>query len=180
MLGILTLTLWAISVALFVSITEAFEGTPDIQSETQSVLNKAAEEVQVEISLGQLTAQRARNEQVKEFGEDMVKDHKKVSQQIELLALKQGVKLSPGNSHEHQQKLEKKLEELSKLSGHAFDREYIDYSIRDHEIIVEEFRQQVGIVQNQDIKQWIILVLPILENHREKAHRVKNSLQTNP
>jgi putative membrane protein len=177
MSSILTITLWAISVPPFVFIAETFGATPDLQSEKQSILNKVADEVQVEISLGQLAAQRASNEQVKEFGEDMVTDHKKVSQQIELLALKQGVKLSPRNNNEQHQK---KLEELSKLSGHAFDREYMDYSIRDHEITVEEFRRRVGIVQDQDIKQWIILVLPIFEDHREKAYRVKNSLQTNP
>lgn len=168
------------SVMLVVSITGAFGTTPDLQSETHSVLKKAAEEVQVEISLGQLAAQRASNEQVQEFGQHMVEDHKKASQQLELLALKHGVQLSSGHRDPHRNTLDKELEELSTLSGHAFDREYMDYSIRHHEITVEEFQRRVGVVQDQDIKQWILLVLPILEGHREKAHRVKYSLQTNP
>lgn len=96
--GILRLTLWAISVVPFVFITATLGGAPQIQS----VLNRAAEEVQVEISLGQLAAQRSINTQVKEFGQHMVEDHKKASQQLELLALKQNVKLSPGKKHEHQ------------------------------------------------------------------------------
>jgi len=170
--GKLRLTLWAISIVPFVFISATLGGTPQIQS----FLNRAAEEVQVEISLGQLAVQRSINTQVKEFGQHMVEDHKKASQQLELLALKQGVKLSPGKKHEHQQK----LEELSHLSGHAFDREYMDYSIRDHETTVEEFRRRIGSVEDEDIKQWIILLLPILEGHREKAHQVKYSLQTNP
>lgn len=174
--GTLRLALSAIAVVPFVFMVETFGATPQIQSESQSVLNKAAEEVQVEISLGQLAAQRAINAQVKEFGQHMVEDHKKASQQLELLALKQGVKLAPGKRHEHQQK----LEALSHLSGHAFDREYMDYSIRDHDTTVEEFRRSIRIVQDDDIKQWISLVLPILEGHREKAHRVKYTLQTNP
>ncbi|MBX3302813.1 MAG: DUF4142 domain-containing protein, partial [Nitrospira sp.] len=112
--SILKVIFSAIFVVLFVSITYIFGGPPASQSDTQSVLDKSAAEVQVEISLGQLAAQRARNEQVKEFGQDMVEDHKKASQQIELLALKQGITLSPGHRDEHQQKLEKKLEALSK------------------------------------------------------------------
>ncbi len=172
----LCVTLWAIFVVPFVFMVWTFGATPEIRSESQSVLNKAAEEVQVEISLGQLAAQRAINAQVKEFGQHMVEDHKKASQQLELLALKHSVKLSPGKKHDLQQK----LESLSYLSGHAFDREYMDYSIWDHETTVEEFRRNIGIVQDEDIKQWIILALPILEGHREKAHRVKYSLQTNP
>jgi putative membrane protein len=106
----------------------------------------------------------------------MVEDHKKAGQQVELLALKHGITLSPGEDHEHH----KQLEELSRLSGHAFDREYMDYSIRDHESTLEAFQRRAQIVQDQDIKQWISLLLPILEGHREKAHRVKYSLQTNP
>ncbi|MBX3300574.1 MAG: DUF4142 domain-containing protein, partial [Nitrospira sp.] len=114
MAGIRSVTLWAISVVPFVSVTGIFGGPPASQSDMQSVLDKSAAEVQVEISLGQLAVQRARNEQVKEFGQHMVEDHKKVSHQIELLALKQGITLSPGHRDEHQQKLEKKLEALSK------------------------------------------------------------------
>jgi putative membrane protein len=174
--NILLLTLWAFFVLPFVSVTGSFGATSDIQSETQSVLNKAAVEVQVEISLGQLAAQRASNREVREFGQQMVEDHKKAGQQVELLALKHGITLSPGEDHEHH----KKLEELSRLSGHAFDREYMDYSIRDHESTLEAFQRRAQIVQDQDIKQWISLLLPILEGHREKAHRVKYSLQTNP
>jgi putative membrane protein len=174
--NILLLTLWAFFVLPFVSVTGSFGATSDIQSEKQSVLNKAAVEVQVEISLGQLAAQRASNKEVREFGQHMVEDHKKAGQQVELLALKHGVTLSPGEEYEHH----KKLDELSRLSGHAFDREYMDYSIRDHESALEEFQRRAEIVQDQDIKQWIILLLPILEGHREKARRVKYSLQTNP
>jgi putative membrane protein len=174
--NILPLTWWAFFVLPFVSVTGSFGATSDIQSERQSVLNKAAVEVQVEISLGQLAAQRASNREVREFGQQMVEDHKKAGQQVELLALKHGITLLPGEDYEHH----KKLEELSRLSGHAFDREYMDYSIRDHESALEEFQRRADIVQDQDIKQWIILLLPILEGHREKAHRVKYSLQTNP
>lgn len=168
-----------LTVALLSSMTDTVVATTAIQSETQSVLEKAADEMQVEMSLGHLAAQRASNQQVQEFGQHMAEDHKKVSQQIQLLALQQGVTLS-SDYGEHRNNLDKKLEELSKLSGHAFDREYMDYSIRDHEIAIEQFRQRVGSVRNQGIKQWILLVLPILESHREQAHRVKYSLQTNP
>jgi putative membrane protein len=165
-----------ISMVTFVSTTGTIGAPPDTQSETQSVLNKATEELEIEISLGQLAAQRASNEQVKEFGEEMVQEHKKVGQQVELLALKQGLKLSPSTSHKNQQK----LEELSRLSGHAFDREYMNYSMQNHETTVEEFERRARMVQDQDIKQWITVIVPILESHREKARRVKDSLQTNP
>lgn len=146
------------------------------KSEVQSFLEKAAEGQQIEISLGQLAVQRAVNERVKEFGQQMVEDHKKGGQQIEQLALKGGVQLSPGLSEEHRQK----VNELAQLFGHAFDRAYINYILEDHETIVDEFQRHVKSIQDRDIRQWIISVLPTLQSHREKAHRVKYSLQTNP
>ncbi|MDC8447436.1 MAG: DUF4142 domain-containing protein [Nitrospira sp.] len=148
----------------------------DIKTDAQSFLEKAAEGQQIEISLGQLAAQRAVNERVKDLGQQMVEAHKKSSQQVEQLAMKGGVQLSPGVSEAHKQKVNK----ISQLSGHAFDRAYIDYILEDHETTVDEFRRRVETMQDQDIKQWIASTLPALQGHREMARQVKYKLQTNP
>lgn len=146
------------------------------KTDAQSFLEKAAEGQQIEISLGQLAAQRAVNERVKDLGQQMVEDHKKGSQQVEQLAMKGGVQLSPGVSEGRKEKVNR----ISQLSGHAFDRAYIDYILEDHETTVDEFQRCVTTMQNEDIKQWIVSTLPDLQTHREKAHQVKYSLQTNP
>lgn len=146
------------------------------KTDAQSFLEEAAEGQQIEISLGQLAAQRAVNERVKDFGQEMVEDHKKSSQQVEQLAMKCGVQLFPGVSEEHKQKVNK----ISQLSGHAFDRAYIDYILEDHETTMDEFQRRVSTIQDVGIKQWITSTLPSLQAHREKAHQVKYSLQTNP
>ena len=146
------------------------------KTDAQSFLEKAAEGQQIEISLGQLAAQRAVNDGVKNFGRQLVEDHKKGSQQVEQLAMKDGVQLSPGVSEERKQK----VNELSQLSGHAFDRAYIDYILEDHETIVDEFQRRAETMQDQGIKQWIASTLPALQDHREKARQVKHKLQTNP
>ncbi len=146
------------------------------KADIQSFLTKAAEEQQIEISLGDLATQRAMNARVKEFGAQMVEDHKKASQQIEQLAMKEGMQLSPGVSSKHKQE----VDELSQLFGHAFDRAYMDYILRNHETIIEECEEHVKTSQNDGIKQWIISILPILKVHRINARMVKYSLQTNP
>lgn len=146
------------------------------KTDAQSFLEKAAEGQQIEISLGQLATQRAESERVKEFGAQMAEDHKKAGQQVEQLAMKGGVQLSPGVSEERKQKVNK----ISQLSGHAFDRAYIDYILEDHETVVDEFHRSVKTIQDQDIKQWIASILPTLQGHREKARQVKYKLQTNP
>lgn len=145
-------------------------------SDAKAFLEKAAEGQQIGISLGQLATERAVNQRVKEFGQQLVDDHKKASQQIEQLAMKEGVQLSPGLGQEYKQN----VNSLAQLSGHAFDREYMNYILEDHDTTVDEFQRRVKTMQSQDIKQWIISILPTLQSHREKARQVKYSLQTNP
>lgn len=87
------------------------------------------------------------------------------------------MQLSPGVSEERKQK----VNQLSQLSGHAFDRAYIDYILlEDHETTVDEFQRRVETMQNQDVKQWISSILSTLQTSREKARQVKYRLQTNP
>ncbi len=173
---ILPLCLTIVAGAAILSLTGTAGATPEANGNAQTFLNKAAEEHQIEISLGQLATQRATNERVKEFGQQMVDDHKKAGQQVEELAMKEGVRLSAGANQDHKER----VNELSQLSGHAFDRAYMNYILQNHESTVEEFQREAKRVQDQDIKQWIISTLPILEAHREKARQVKYSLQTNP
>ena len=146
------------------------------KTDAQSFLEKAAEGQQIEISLGQLATQRAESERVKELGAQMAEDHKKAGQQVEQLAMKGGMQLVPGISEERKQKVNK----LSLLFGHAFDRAYINYILEDHETVVDEFQRRMETIQDQDIKQWIASTLPALQGHREKARQVKYKLQTNP
>lgn len=163
---------------LFTPVIAVGGAGPDALTATSSFLNRVAEEQQLEISLGQLATQRAGSPRVKEFGAHMVEEHTKVSQQLEQLADKEGVRLSPGLSQEHKQQQE--ADELSRLFGHAFDRAYMNYALQHHETTVEEFAQRVKTLHHQDIAQWMTLTLPILEAHREQALQVKYSLQTNP
>lgn len=54
----------------------------------------------------------------------------RISQEVQDLATQKGVQLPPSEvSDEHKQK----LKEFSSLSGHAFDREYLQYILRDRQ-----------------------------------------------
>ena len=84
----------------------------DPKADTQTFLTIAAEEQQVEIALGQLAAQRAKNEKVKEFGSKMVEAHKKVRREAEELASKHQVPLSTKLTSEDQKKSGRDVEAI--------------------------------------------------------------------
>jgi putative membrane protein len=58
----------------------------DTTSSAESFIEKAAERQQVEIVLGQLAAERAGDAQVKQFGAQLVEDHRKANKEVEQLA----------------------------------------------------------------------------------------------
>ena len=148
----------------------------DPKADTQTFLTIATEEQQVAIALGQLAAQRAKSDRVKEFGSKMVEDHKKVRREAEELASKHqvplGTKLTPEDK--------KTVDELSKLSGHEFDRAYMNLTLQNHETSLEKFQQHLETMRYPDLREWFTSILPVLKAHGEQARSVKNSLQTNP
>ncbi len=149
---------------------------PDVTPTTQAFLKKAAEEQQAQIALGQLAAKQAKNTRVKNFGDEMVLVHRSVSFQLGELATPRGVQLplEPDDEHKRVQK------ELSKLSGHAFDRAYMQQILGDHQHDVNEFEEGMQQVDDADVLRWAHKTLPMLRAHVEDARWILQSLQTSP
>ena len=135
-------------------------------------LSKAAEGQQAEIMLGQLAVQRASSNQVKQFGTQMIEDHKKASLEIQKLSAKEGLHISTRPSDTHQEATAR----LSQLGGKDFDRAYIDYMLRDHTKDVKEFEQDAMRLTDPEIKQWASSALPVLKEHLQKAQSIASSL----
>ena len=138
----------------------------------QSFLMKAAEGQQVEIALGQLAAEKASNEQVKQFGAQMIEDHQKASLEVERLASKEGVQLPTQLSGKHKDKKDK----FSQLSGKEFDKAYMTYMLRDHKKDVKEFEQGVKAIKDPQVQQWAEGTLPVLKQHLQKAQQIASSI----
>src|SRR5215475_1234696 len=102
-----------------------------------------------EVQLGNLASQKASSNEVKQFGEHMATDHSQLGQKLQQLASNLGVTL-PQDLNATQQKLVSRLE---KLSGKAFDREFIKEMINDHVRDISEFERAASQATNPDIKQ---------------------------
>ncbi len=72
------------------------------------------------------------------------------------------------------------MKDLSQLSGHAFDREYLAYILRDHQNSANEFEEHMQVVEDLDVLHWIARTLPLLRAHVEEARGIKYAMQTNP
>lgn len=168
-----------ISLAMMTAAVIPAVGAQEVKQEpkphTQAFLKKTAEEQQAAISLALLADGRAANTHVREFADHMIAIHKKLLREVQELAAGKGVNLPSALSDEHAQK----IKEFSQLSGHAFDRMYMHYILRDHQIDVGEFEEAMQTLEDSDVLHWTYRTLPMLRAHVEEARWLQQSLQTN-
>jgi len=121
----------------------------------RTFLNKAMESNIAEIELARMAQMKSQNAQVKDFAAMMIKDHSdalnRLRQAASLQSSNSGSQSSSENptagitlSKEHQQLKDR----LVKLSGSAFDREYINAMVQEHQKDIREFENEANANSN--------------------------------
>jgi putative membrane protein len=169
-----TAAVWvlAATAAAFIPASGTQSGKQDAKQSAQSFLQKAAEGQQAEIILGQLASERAADRQVKEFGVQMMQDHRKAKAEVRQLAAKEGVALPTELSGAHKDKQER----FAQLSGSEFDRAYIGYMLHDHRKDVKEFERKVQAIKDPQVLLWAEGTLPLLKKHLRQAQVIAGAI----
>ena len=132
----------------------------------------AAEGGLAEVQLGQLAKDKGSNQTVRDFGDQMVKDHTEANNQLKSVASSKGVNV-PDSLNAKDKAL---YDRLSKLSGPQFDRAYINAMVKDHQEDVSEFRKVSRSAKDADIKSFASKTLPTLEHHLKMAQQAQQHL----
>jgi putative membrane protein len=114
-----------------------------------------------EVELGKLAADKATNADVKKFGQRMADDHGKANDELKSLAQSKQITLPNAVDAKHQATIDR----LSKLSGEAFDRAYVQEMLKDHQKDVAAFRTESKSGKDPEVKAWAGKTLPTLEEH---------------
>jgi putative membrane protein len=129
---------------------------------------RAAEGGMAEVEAGKLAQSKGSLAEVKSFGEMMVKDHSAANEELAKLATSAGAMLPTKLSAEHQA-MKKKLQSLS---GEAFDKEYIQGQIKDHEATVALLKEEIGSGQIAEVKAFAQKMLPTVEEHLKRIREI--------
>jgi putative membrane protein len=124
-------------------------------------MHAAAQGGMTEVQLGKVASEKGNSDQVKAFGARMVKDHTQANDELMGIAQKKGVTLSTTLDSRHQAM----VDQMSKLSGPAFDKAYISGMVRDHEKTVALFKEEAQSGLDPDLKAFANKTLPTLEDH---------------
>jgi putative membrane protein len=123
-----------------------------------------------EIMLGQLAEQKGGTDQAREFGRTLVTDHSKAKDEASAVAKQIGVTPPDQPTAEAQDEKTK----LSNLSGSAFDKEFANYMVKDHEKDIQEFKEQVDAKQGPT-SDLAAKQLPVLQKHLDMAKAAENA-----
>ncbi len=136
-----------------------------LSSSEREFVTQVVQDSMAEVQLGQLASQRALRDEVKQFGQRMVRDHTQVHNELKQLAAQKGITLPQDSGDEHREV----MENLSKLSGADFDRAYMN-SMATEDLSSFEREAQQG--QDQDLKAWTTKTLPMLLEHLRIARSI--------
>ncbi|WP_216595235.1 DUF4142 domain-containing protein [Cylindrospermum stagnale] len=139
-----------------------------LSASDRQFLTKAGQDSTAEVELGELASQRAAKVQVKQFGQRMVEDHTQMNKELQELAAQKGLTI-PQDIGEDNSKVKA---ELSKLSGAAFDKAYMNHMIADHTKDVSLFQRQSQQGNDPDLKAWAAKTLPTLQEHLQLARSI--------
>ena len=125
-----------------------------------------------ETKLGQLAAERAQSQQVREYGDMLRKDHTKSLQRASSLANEIGVPASSELTAQQQ----KQFEALQKLSGDEFDTTFLSQMVRDHQTEIAKFSAQAQSGSDPEVTAFAKETLPTLQAHLQHAQSIQSAL----
>jgi putative membrane protein len=164
-----TLGLTLAAVGLVITGPRAHAG-PAVCTADCNFIQAAAQGGMTEVKLGELAANTAKRDDVKEFGQRMVKDHTSIDGNLKALALEKGVTLPDSLDAKHQEMVDK----MSALSGSDFDNAYISCMIKDHKQDAKAFKTESSATKDTDLKSFVDKTIPVVQEHLKMISAMKN------
>ena len=147
-------------------------GNQMVDQNTKDFVADAATGGMMEVELGNLALQKAKSQQVKDFGKMMVDDHTKANNNLKEIASKKNIDV-PASITDNQRK---DIDKLSKKSGADFDKAYVDMMVEDHKKDIDAFKKASGNVGDNDIKNFATTTLPTLQKHLDAIQSIKSKM----
>ena len=134
---------------------------------------------EIDIKAAKLALQKSKNKEVRDFAENMVRDHAAVNDQA--LALVKKLNVTPQDNDTSKALLKQadaKQAELKKLEGAAFDKAYADNEVAYHKAVDSALETTlIPSANNAELKNLLQTGLKIFQGHEQHAEHVAASLK---
>ncbi len=134
---------------------------------------------QIDIAAAKVALNKTHTKAVRSFAKDMVRDHEAVNKKA--LALLHKLKVKPEDNDTSKSLAEsasKKREELSKLSGAAFDKAYAENEVAYHQTVNGALKTTlIPSAQNGELKSLLETGLKLFKEHEQHADDLVSALK---
>ena len=124
-----------------------------------------------EIEMGELAASKGNLEAVRDFGQMMVTEHTTAQSRLETIADSLNVEIPDTLQPDHKAM----YEQLSALSGEAFDSAYIVSQVAAHEQAEQIFKKQDDDGDNDALEDYAEENRPHIRMHLERAREIRDN-----
>ena len=133
----------------------------------------------IDIEAGKQAIAKSHNKAVRDFAKEMVRDHKAVNDKA--LALVKKLHVTPADNPTSQALTKGASAErakLAKMSGGAFDREYIDNEVAYHKTVNAALEKTlIPSARNGELKSLLETGLTLFREHQSHAEKVAKELK---
>ncbi len=147
-------------------------GTAKMSAADKKAMNDMAIANMAEVETGKLALSKSQNAEVKTFAQQMVDDHGKALSELQTLAQSKGVTLPTEVDAKHKAMMAK----LEKLSGDAFDKEYMKQAgLNDHKATHAKLKKISKSAKDADVKAAADKTMPTVEQHLKAAQQMTSA-----
>ena len=152
--------------AIIFVATNGHAQTGKASAADQSFIKEAIQGDLAQVNMGKLAQEKGQSEAAKQFGQMLEQDHGQHLQKAKDSAQQLGV--SPPIEPNAKQK--KMYDQLSKLSGAQFDKQFAQHMIMDHKEDIGKYEKKAK--SKGPLAQFAEQTLPTLQKHLQTAERL--------
>jgi len=141
------------------------------QTETDFAV-EAANVGMMEVELGKVAQQKSHSRRVRDFGKMMVDDHSGLDDRMKEIATSLNITLPDSIATGDR----KKVDDLKKKSGNAFDKAYIGMMVNGHTSVINDFEKAANDIKDTMLNSFATQALPVLQKHLDSAQAIQQSL----
>lgn len=134
-------------------------------------VKKAAASDLTEIETSRVAVQKATRPEVKQFAQQMIEDHTRLSNTMKQLASARGVQLPPRDPS-----VDAMVSKLNGLSGAKFDQEYVKGQVGGHRDASKLYHTEGAQVRDPQLKQAVATATPLIDQHLQHVEQLASSL----
>jgi putative membrane protein len=153
------------SLAVFGAISCMAAHTGKADHKEAAFIKEAAQGNQAEVQMGQMGAQKAQNDQVKQLAQHLQQDHSQANQELTQIAQKLGVDVPT----QPDRKETRASEKFQDKTGAEFDKAFVEHALQDHQKDITKYEKALQDVQDPQLKAFVQKSLPKLQHHLQMA-----------